>query len=275
MSPRQAAKTGPEVRPLPRTTAVPAEGADRLPWERLDGETGAAFDGFLTYRELGYQRTLRKAAMAHYEIPSSEFDPQGTHNGKLRTMERWSSQNQWVRRCEEYDAHVQRIADAEDLHTITEMRSRHAITARIAQTKVLEFLRSMDPKKMTMSQAMQAYEIAVRIERTSLGAPDQVFQLTGAGGGALEVTDVTPEVLESKLRAWLESRDSQNAIEAGEPDGPDKVIVGDEDILPTDVPVAPNTATEWPTAPAPDDGLAWGGDPFPQTGTDEDEDDDE
>jgi hypothetical protein len=272
VSPRQVAPGARQTRPLPRQLAQPDLGVERWPWEKTEEETANNFAAFVHYRDAGYKRSLRQATRDHYGIDLADYDPTGKHSGKSRTIEIWSSRFRWVSRVEEYDLHQDRIAQADDVQAITEAKRRHLQLARLTMSKVTQGLQGLDVSKMTITQAAQALDIAVRLERQALGMPDQTLALTGAEGGAIEIADVSVESIERKLRAWLESRTTGGALEAGEPEGPDTVLVGDEDILPTDTPVAPNTAAEWPN---PDDGLAAGGEPFPDTAGDDDDDDDD
>ena len=58
-------------------------------WERQEGETSKAFAAFLLYRDMGRSRSLAGA--------SSSFD---NPSSKLRQFGYWSSQYNWVKRCQ-------------------------------------------------------------------------------------------------------------------------------------------------------------------------------
>jgi hypothetical protein len=69
----------------------------KRPWDRDSGEGEEAWAAFLTYRDMGPDRTL---------------DAVGRRLGKSKVIcERWSSRWKWVARCEAWDSHLQRERD--------------------------------------------------------------------------------------------------------------------------------------------------------------------
>ncbi len=63
------------------------------PWAKQPNETVKAYDAFVTYLELGKDRSIVKALKAS-----------GKPAGSLRWWEEWSSTNRWVKRADEYDS---------------------------------------------------------------------------------------------------------------------------------------------------------------------------
>ena len=73
-----------------RSEALPPER-----WERQDGESAQAFEGFALYRDMGAERSLAKVAQKL---------------GKSKAlMERWSVRWQWGQRAEAWDAEFDRM----------------------------------------------------------------------------------------------------------------------------------------------------------------------
>jgi hypothetical protein len=63
---------------------------DVKPWDRQPGETGPAYEAFVTYRDLGYARSTASVAQKL---------------GKSKTlMDRWSGLWNWVERTEAWDS---------------------------------------------------------------------------------------------------------------------------------------------------------------------------
>jgi len=194
-------------------------GLAKYPWEILPNETGEEYAAFITYRDLGARRTLRKAASVYYEVP--EADVAEFHAGKIRTFERWSGRNSWVQRSEKYDLHVQTLNDAKTTEEILAMKDRHAQIAMAAQSKMIAALQGLDASKLNLLQMMQVYDIAVRNERLARGVPQSVEAIV-AGDNSPGASSVTDESLDAKLQAWLRAKDPENTIELGEPDGADE-----------------------------------------------------
>jgi hypothetical protein len=79
-------------------------------WERLAGESDAAYSAFCCYRDMGITRSLKRAARVYYaEREGHQADPEGTPNGNenpaaLRRFKEWSRTHMWQARVEAFDA---------------------------------------------------------------------------------------------------------------------------------------------------------------------------
>lgn len=63
---------------------------DIRPWDRQPGESSKAYEAFVTYRDLGHDRTVPKVA--------------GQLGKSQALMTRWSSQHNWVSRSSAWDS---------------------------------------------------------------------------------------------------------------------------------------------------------------------------
>lgn len=218
-------------------------GTSRYPWERTEGETSNNYAAFLTYRDQGPRRTLRKAAMIHFNVEEADYDPMG---GGIRTLQKWSSEFRWVARSEEYDDWLRHLEDAKDIEDIKAMRTRHATISTIMQNKVAIYLNTLDDAKlarMSPDSAMRLLDLAIKNERLARGVPDSITGITNAEGGPVEV-EVSETELERKFAAFMLSRDPGNDIERGEPNGADEV---EDDILAESIRIKAETAEgDWP-----------------------------
>jgi hypothetical protein len=71
------------------------EASDRQAWDRQDGESTPAYEAFVTYRDLGAERSL---------------DAVGGKLGKSGSLvSRWSGRWDWVSRAAAYDAHMEKV----------------------------------------------------------------------------------------------------------------------------------------------------------------------
>ncbi len=134
--------------------------ADRHPWERLkDGgkfiESQKAFEAFTIYRDMGPTRSLVKV---------------GQTLAKTRqNLNRWSSQFQWVERCDRYDEHMDRIALLEQEDARRAMAREHIELANAMLEKVAQRLADLDPEQISPAQIPNYIQTAVNIERLAIG----------------------------------------------------------------------------------------------------------
>ncbi len=94
----------------------------REPWDRLEEESAAAFDAFVTYRGLGPERSLSRVA--------TELIERGRRSGKNGTVRKhlgeWSKRHRWVERVNSYDQQLDRERQALERQQRAEMHRRHA-----------------------------------------------------------------------------------------------------------------------------------------------------
>lgn len=92
------------------------------PWDRQPGETSKAYEAFVTYRDQGADRNVRRVA--------EELDKSNTLIG------RWSSQHDWVSRAAAWDSMPgQKMAEAYE-----EMAARIAAQHERVATKLMSRL---------------------------------------------------------------------------------------------------------------------------------------
>lgn len=155
------------------------------PWERQPGESTRAYSAFLVYRDLGPQRSLRKAS----EIIYPRYRQRGT-TGPPGRIVLWSGQFKWHQRAEAWDAYLRRLKEDEERRAIKEMAERHARAAVGFQQKALERLLAMKPGELKPKEVLAFFIEAAKLERLSRGEPTE----------RTETQDTTWEQLVKKLR---------------------------------------------------------------------------
>lgn len=176
-------------------------------WDRpAPGETAKAFAAFAIYRDLGPDRSIRRAK-----------ETAGGSSANHRYWETWSSANRWPARAAAYDAWLDEHLVAKRREEHLEMAERHATTARgtlalvgaqlsaIQQTELArlrtlerlnatgadvppELLRSALPP----STLARLLDVAVKVERISAGMATEIEQ-------SIPAEDLTDEELERIL----------------------------------------------------------------------------
>lgn len=139
----------------------------KAPYERQEGESIKAFEGFKLYRDMGIDRSLAKV---------------GEKLGKSDTLiSRWSSKNNWVERVQAYDDEMDRKAILENEKKRREMVKRHANAATMFQAKVVERLNTLKPEELSPNDLIKWFTEAVKIERLSRGESTDISEVTHNG----------------------------------------------------------------------------------------------
>ena len=145
--------------------AIEEAKAELLPfesWERLPGETGAAFAAFCIYRDYGAGRNIRKA------IASAEKDA-AVHAKRYRVWRNWSMQFRWRERAEDYDRYTEKLKQAEMRKTIEAQGEMHRkVTGKMLDV-VSKKLDTMNPEELTQGNLTEWVETAVKAEREAAG----------------------------------------------------------------------------------------------------------
>ncbi len=148
------------------THAAPAAS---MPWEQQAGESGAAHQALLAFRDLGPKRTLRAAA-----------ERVGKSRGLLAG---WSARYRWEERVLAWDRQQQREAEAALRTAREEALRRQAQDAdnlqRLAMAKLGRLVRrdpatgepQLDPS-VTVQDAVRVYRLGLEIERTLPSGPE-------------------------------------------------------------------------------------------------------
>lgn len=137
------------------------------PWERQRGESQKAFEAFTVYRDMGAERSLMKVVQKL--------------NKSLQLLGRWSSKWNWVERVRLYDAELDRQYRLEQEEERRKMAERHAKQAMMFQNKILERLRTIDPNRLSPSDLIKWFDVAVKVERLSRGESTEITEVEHSG----------------------------------------------------------------------------------------------
>lgn len=137
------------------------------PWERQTNETTKQFEAFQVYRDMGTSRSIRAVAE---ELGKSET-----------LIGRWSSANEWVARCEEWDMEQDRIAREAQKKEIVAMRKRHANLAEAMLVKAAKALVKIPEEEINAAGLSKMVETASKLERLSRGDVGEVIEERDGG----------------------------------------------------------------------------------------------
>ena len=145
--------------------AIEEAKADSLPfesWERLPGETGAAFAAFCAFRDCGLERNIRKA------IETVEKD-EAIRAKRYRVWRNWSTQFRWRERVADFDKYTEKLKQVEFRKTIEAQGEMHrAVTGKMLDV-VKKKLDTMNPQELSQGNLTEWVNTAIKAEREAAG----------------------------------------------------------------------------------------------------------
>ena len=145
--------------------AIEQAKAEVLPfesWERLPGESGAAYTAFCAFRDYGTERNIRKAVEG--------FEKDGAKREKrYRVWRNWSTQFRWRERAADYDRYTEKLKQGELRKTIEAQGEMHRkVTGKMLEV-VSKKLDTMNPEDLTQGNVTEWVSTAIRAEREAAG----------------------------------------------------------------------------------------------------------
>jgi len=139
--------------------------ADMLPfesWERLPGETGAAFAAFCAFRDFGAERNIRKA------VDSVEADG-AVRAKKYKVWRNWAARFRWKERAADFDKYLERLKQSELRKTIeAQGEVQRKVTGKMLEV-VSKKLDTMNPDELTQGNLTEWVQTAIKAEREAAG----------------------------------------------------------------------------------------------------------
>ena len=170
---------------------------DRELWEQQPGESGTLFAHFVFYRDMRYPKVTRQVkdedgkikktttetvmdGTVPYEKRSLRKTAEALGMNK-RTIANQSAKWDWVRRCEAYDAHVDRMNREANEAAIRKMKQDHALLAQQMIRKATRRLLTMPEEEITAAELARIVDVGVKVERLSRGESTENQAVTHTG----------------------------------------------------------------------------------------------
>jgi hypothetical protein len=131
---------------------------DLQPWERQPEEPDEAYQMFLTYRDM---MTRNMTLFDSEQYMAREWS--------ARKARHWSSRWSWGWRCAKWDRYMASV-DVENLVRYRRlMNERHRKVAAAGFAKLTQWIKDLDVKRLTASEAIRLFEVFVRVESMAAG----------------------------------------------------------------------------------------------------------
>jgi hypothetical protein len=138
-------------------------------WERLPGESGAAYAAFCAFRDYGVDRNIRKAVEGQFRKAELPNDPNILVAKKYRVWRNWCTQFRWKERTADYDRYTEKLKQTEMRKTIEAQGEMHrAVTGKMLEV-VKEKLEKMNPEDLSQGSVTEWVQTAIRAEREAAG----------------------------------------------------------------------------------------------------------
>ena len=145
--------------------AIEEAKADKLPfesWVCLTGETSRAYAAFCAFRDLGAERSIRKA------VETAEADKE-KWDKRYNVWRNWATQYRWRERAADYDRHLERLKQGELRKTIEAQGEMHReVTGKMLEV-VKKKLDTMNPEDLTQGNVTEWVQTAIRAKREAAG----------------------------------------------------------------------------------------------------------
>jgi hypothetical protein len=149
--------------------AIKEAKSDMLPyesWERMTGESGAAFAAFCAYRDCGLERNIRKAI--ENTLKGCEKD-EAIIAKRYRVWRNYSCQYRWQERAAEFDRHIEHLKQTELRKTIEAQGEMHReVTGKMLDV-VKKKLDTMNPAELSQGNLTEWVQTAIKAEREAAG----------------------------------------------------------------------------------------------------------
>lgn len=191
---------------------------ERELWEQQEGESSTAFTHFVVYRDMRYPKTTKqiKDADGNVKKTTTETVMDGTVpyekrslrkvaaalGMNFRTIARQSEAWEWVKRCEAYDAYVDRSIREANEAAIRKMNQEHALLAQQMIRKATRRLLHMPDDQISAAELVRMVDVAVKVERLSRGESTENQAVTHNGevevkkDAALDLSGLSNEELD-------------------------------------------------------------------------------
>ena len=134
-------------------------------WEFLPKESGEAFAAFVVYRDLGFDRSIKKA-IEKVSDNSNSFCAYSKSYGSWR---KWAVDYRWKERAADFDRYNEQLKQTENRKTIEAQAEKHReVTGKMLDVAIKK-LDTMNPDDLSPSGVVEFVQVAVKTDIDGAG----------------------------------------------------------------------------------------------------------
>ena len=153
-------------------------------WEQQPGETAGSFGYFAIYRDMRYPKAPDGTDITDGSVPFQKRSLRklaAAVGVNFRNITRINEKNNWQKRVEAYDAHVDRTVREANEAAIVKMRTEHALLAQQMIRKATKRLLTIPEDQISAAELVRMVDVAVKVERLSRGESTENQAVTHNG----------------------------------------------------------------------------------------------
>lgn len=153
-------------------------------WEQQPGETAGSFGYFAIYRDMRYPKAPDGTEITDGSVPFQKRSLRklaAAVGVNFRNITRINEKNNWQKRVEAYDAHVDRTVREANEAAIVKMRTEHALLAQQMIRKATKRLLTIPEDQISAAELVRMVDVAVKVERLSRGESTENQAVTHNG----------------------------------------------------------------------------------------------
>jgi len=131
-------------------------------WEQLPGESSMAFLAFRSFRDIGPERSIRKA------VEGAEKD-EAKREKRCKVWRNWCGRFRWRERAADYDRYTERLKQGEMRKTIEAQGEKQRMVTGKMLDVVSKKLDTMNPADLTQDSLPEWVQTAIKAEREAAG----------------------------------------------------------------------------------------------------------
>jgi len=128
-------------------------------WEFLPKESPEAFAAFVVYRDLGFDRSIKKAI----EKVSDNSNSVCAYSKSYGSWRKWAVDYRWKERAADFDRYNEQLKQTENRKTIEAQAEKHREVTGLMLDVVKKKLQTMQPDDLSAGGVVEFVETAVKI----------------------------------------------------------------------------------------------------------------
>lgn len=184
---------------LDPVTNLPFNAPERI-WEQWPQEPAKSYRAFALYRDMGLDRSLRRAELIIHNADESKEPWTKIRTGSPSILIKWSKQWQWYRRVQAYDAWMIKEQEKRWEERTDQLREKQWEASETLMEKGIKGLGQVDETNLSVKDVVRLLQLGSQLGMLTKNEPMNADQLR-------VIFNVLPVPLRDRLVMLLKSGD--------------------------------------------------------------------